>query len=176
MSYKIFFAFLEGEDDERFFNKIILPFYEKKYDYVVRIQYAQKKKSKINDYLKTIKSMGADHIFFADIDNIKCITDKKNKIKKKYKFLKYLNTNILVVIKEIESWYYAGLTKTICRKLKIKDINNTDMFTKEQFDQYAYKLSGSKINFMVEILKNYSIPTAKKKNKSFRYFNNKHMT
>ena len=38
------FIFIEGDDDERFFNRIIIPMFEKKYDKVQLWKYAQKKK------------------------------------------------------------------------------------------------------------------------------------
>ena len=40
---------------------------------------------------------------------------------------------IIVVIKEIESWYLAGLDNKACKQLKIKNFANTDNITKEKF-------------------------------------------
>jgi len=78
--------------------------------------------------------------------------------------------NILVVIKEIESWYLAGLDDHACITLDLKPCTLTDGITKEQFNSLIPKKFDSRVNFMIEILKIFSIETAKTKNRSFRYF------
>jgi len=108
-TYKRLYIFVEGNDDERFFNKVLVPKFKEKYDYVKLIKYARWKKESVNNYIKSIKAMGADYIFVADINNSPCITAKKERIQSIYK--KIDNDKIIVVIKEIESWYLAGYRK-----------------------------------------------------------------
>ena len=60
------------------------------------------------------------------------------------------------------------MAKNLGIKKKIPD--TTDTVTKEQFYNLMPKKFDSKIDFMREILKNFSIEIAKKKNKSFKYF------
>jgi len=62
MGYKLF-IFIEGDDDERFFNKIIIPMFENKYDSVKLWKYAQEKNEKILQFLNSINAMKADYIF-----------------------------------------------------------------------------------------------------------------
>ena len=79
-------------------------------------------------------------------------------------------SKIIVVIKEIESWYLAGLDNKVCRQLKINNFADTDNVTKEKFNALIPKKFTSRIDFMSEILKYFSIEIAKQKNNSFQYF------
>ncbi|MEM3394055.1 MAG: hypothetical protein QXY79_03310 [Candidatus Methanomethylicia archaeon] len=55
------------------------------------------------------------------------------------------------------------------KKIKIPAVSNTEIISKEQFNGYIPK-DISRIDFMIEILKNFSMEEAKKRNNSFRYF------
>lgn len=169
MKYKLLFIFIEGDDDERFFQRIINPIYEKKYIAVKIIKYAKMKKEKIINFLKSIRSMRANYIFVTDINMSPCISYKKQNVTKR--FDAFVNDDkIAVVIKEIESWYLAGISDNFLMKYKIPNYSATDTITKEQFNSYIPKKFDSRIDFMMEILKHFSIEIAKQKNKSFKYF------
>ena len=168
MGYKRLFIWVEGNDDKRFFDKIIAPKLQKKYNFVKTILYATLKKERIDSYIKSIKAMGAEYIFLTDINSSSCVTAKKQKIQNKLKNID--EEKIIVVIKEIESWYLSGLDDKASRKLGIRTYNVTDSITKEQFNSLIPKKFDSRIDFMLEILKNFSIKIAKRKNRSFRYF------
>ncbi len=172
MSYKRLFIWVEGSDDERFFNEIIKPAFEKKYDFVEIIQYAQMKREKFGKYLRSIKAMKADYFYVTDINQMPCVTAKREKVLDKFKNID--KGRIIVVIKEIESWYLAGLENTYSKGFGIASFSNTDNTTKEQFNALIPKNFDSRIDFMLEILKFFSIKMAQQKNKSFRYFLEKH--
>ena len=127
------------------------------------------KKEKVDNFLKSIKSMKAsyDYIFTTDINNTPCITAKKQEIQDKLSNIDI--SRIIVVIKEIESWYLAGSGEKYS-----KNISNTDSISKEQFNNFIPKKFDSRIDFMLEILKYFRIEMAKHKNKSFRYFVDKY--
>ncbi len=168
MDYKKLYILVEGNDDERFFGKIIIPRLEKKYDFIKIWRYANKKKGKIEKFIKSIKAMGADYIYVTDINHSPCVTNKKQIIQNK---LKNIDENkIIVVIKEIESWYLAGLDDITSQKLKISNFSTTDDITKEKFENIIPEKYDSRIDFMLDILESFSIEIAKSKNKSFRYF------
>lgn len=167
-SYKQLFIWVEGDDDERFFNRIIIPELKKRYDMVKVIKYAEMKKEKIDNFIKSIEGMKADYIYFADIDNSPCVTAKKEKIQQERKYID--TSKIIIVIKEIESWYLAGLDNKASKQLKIGNIETTDNITKESFKDLIPEKFTSRIDFMSEILKIFSIEMAKRKNKSFKYF------
>jgi len=168
MSYNQMFIFVEGEDDARFFEEIIEPKLKKKYNFVRMIKYANQPIKKIDNYIKSINAMAGDYIFVTDINNSPCVTDKKQKIQNKYRTIR--GDRIIVVIKEIEGWYLAGLGNTEAKKLKIGAYDVTDTITKEQFNSLIHKKYDSRIDFMLEILKIFSIGLAKQKNSSFGYF------
>lgn len=172
MSYKRLYIFVEGGDDERFFAKVITPIFGKKYDSVNYFNYAEETYAKVNKFVKSIEAIPADYILVGDVNSMPCVTSKKQKLQEKFKDID--KDKIIVVVKEIESWYLAGLDRKSFAKIKIPLLNKTDDITKEQFNKLIPKKYGSRIDFMVEILKYFSIETAKQKNKSFKYFSGKY--
>lgn len=168
MNYRRLFIWVEGPDDKRFFEKIIEPKLKENYNLVETREYSKLKKEKIKNFFKSIRAMGADYIFAADINNTPCVTLKKQVIQNKLR--KINKESIIVVIKEIESWYLAGIDNVESKRLKIHSYDNTDTITKEQFNDLIPDKFDSRIDFMLEILKIFSIETAKQKNKSFCYF------
>jgi len=173
MNKKILFIFVEGPDDFRFFNEKIKPIIEKNSKLFVQlIKYSEKTKKYINSLISIIKIQKHPYIFTADINNSPCITSKKLNIHSRYQSVdcKY----ILIVIKEIESWYLAGINESSCKHWKLSPIKSTDDVTKEKFNKLIPKIFNSRVDFMIEILKCFSFEIAKKKNKSFSYFYNKY--
>jgi len=78
--------------------------------------------------------------------------------------------SIVVVVKEIESWYLAGIKETLARRIHIPNLMSTDDLTKEAFNALIPYEFDSRIDFMFEILKEFSTDTAQQKNRSFRFF------
>ncbi len=113
--------------------------------------------------------MKADYIIAADINDSPCVTYKKEAIKTR-RIKNITNENIVVVIKEIESWYIAGLDESGMSKLGLFYDQKTDDLNKEQFNRLIPNKFISKIEFMQEILKYFKIKTAAMNNKSFNYF------
>ena len=168
MPYKALYILVEGDDDERFFDKVVKPMLKEKYDSVKLWKHAQEKNKRVENFLKSIKGMNAGYIYVLDINRAQCITAKKEEIQNKFGNID--EDRILVVIKEIESWYLAGLDDTCSKKFRISLCDTTDDLTKKQFNNLIPKKFGSRIAFMQEILKCFDIETAKRKNESFRYF------
>ena len=77
MSYQQLLIWVEGPDDKRFIESIIILCLKKRYEKINIIEYAQKKTKYVENFIKSIKSMKADSIYLADIDNVACITQKK---------------------------------------------------------------------------------------------------
>ena len=169
MVYKRLWVLIEGNDDERFFEGIIRPIFDNTYDSVRSWQYAQKQIKKVKNFLQAIKSMDSDYFFWGDINNMPCVTSKRNRIKKRYGSRIEIN-NVIIVVKEIESWYLAGLDDKSRKELGIRTFRNTNNINKEDFNNLIPKRFDSRIDFMVEILKRFSVKIAKQKNKSFSYF------
>lgn len=164
---------VEGNDDERFFNAVIQPMLQERYSFITTYKYASVKKKKVSNFIRSIRDMQADYIFLADINNSPCVTNKKEKLQGKYE---NIDTNkIVIVIKEIESWYLAGLGKEACRRLGLSPVRTTENMTKEQFNARIPTRFTSRIDFMIEILSAFSAEEAKRKNHSFAYFMRKHV-
>lgn len=161
------FVWVEGDDDERFWKTILEVLFVDKYDWIKPIQYAQKTKKSINDYIKSIESMGAEYIFFSDNDSSPCVVAKKEKVQSVYG--RCATERIQIVVEEIESWYLAGLPEQKLEEWTLPNDRNTDALTKEQFDVLIPE-KFSRTDFMVEVLKYFSIQTARRKNQSFERF------
>lgn len=171
MSYRILFLLIEGGDDERFFKNQVEPILLNKYDTIKLWPYAKKSKKKIKQLLNSINKIGAKYIFIADNNNSPCITHRREAIKRTIPQLN--DSRISIVVEEIESWYLAGLDDKEAEDLIKKSFSSTDHITKEMFNSYIPSKYDSRIDFMIEILKRYSIEIAKEKNRSFNYFKEK---
>ena len=163
---KDLYIFVEGPDDERFFEKIISPYLNNHTD-IHYLKYKEQTSKWVNKYLITIKSMKCDYIFFHDRDK-NCVSIQKQALLDCYKSLD--EENVIIIVKEIEGWYLAGLNKRNSQILGIKFLPCTDDICKEKFKRINSSYGPSKILFMLEILKHYDIEMAKSKNKSFRYY------
>lgn len=172
MTYKRLYILLEGNDDERFFEVIIKPRLSSRYDLIHVWQYAQQPSRRTKNFLKAIKAMNSDYFYLRDINNHPCVTAGIESVKRRYEARIDVDY-VLVVIKEIESWYLAGLNDKSCKELGFPIFNKTDNIDKEQFNKQIPKGYISRIDFMVEILKRFSVETAIQKNNSFAYFFNK---
>jgi len=165
---KRLFILVEGEDDVRFFGRIIKPLFVSSYDSVEIIPYACIKRVKVNNFLKSVRQMNNDYIFVADIDSERSVRDKKQILY--YHFDNISGHHIVIVVKEIESWYYAGLSAVSARNLGVEERVSTDEMFKEEFNELMPRHFESRIDFMFEILKSFSLETAIEKNRSFRFF------
>lgn len=168
MSYQRLFIWVEGPDDVRFFNEVIKPIFDERYDWVEVRAYAKEGSDYVIKFLKSIQAMQADYILVADINSAPCISKRKQKLHKIFKNVD--EDRILVIVQEIESWYLAGLDEANSEKLRLPIFKTTNSFTKEQFNGLIPEKFDSRIDFMLEILKHFSLETAKRKNDSLRYF------
>jgi len=167
MVYRLWIL-IEGNDEKRFFETI-KHIFEDKYDFIQTWQYAGEQPKRIKNFLKSITAMNSDYFFLRDINDFPCVTARMESIKNKYGARIDAN-NIIIVVKEIESWYLAGLDDKARKELGIRTFHNTDNIAKEEFNNLIPDRFDSRIDLMVEILKRFSVETAKQKNKSFAYF------
>lgn len=169
MPYKELWMFVEGNDDERFFQKI-KSVLEKSCDCVhPPWKYRQKTKKRIRNFLDSVRSMNGSYFFLADINRSPCVTAKKSALRRNYGE-RLDRDNVVVVVKEIEGWYLAGLDDNSCKDLGIRPLASTDDVTKEHFNSMIPSKFDSRIDFMIEVLKRFSVKTAEQKNKSFAHF------
>jgi hypothetical protein len=168
---KKLYIFVEGNDDELFFKAVIVPRLRKKYNDIEIIQYAQLKKEKIELFILSINTLKFDYLLFGDLDYHDSVNQKKKLIEARFSNID--DKKIYIVIKEIESWYFAGVTDKKSKEFGIQPMKHTNELIKEDFNRLHHNTFKSRIDFMLEILKEYSISTAKQKNRSFKYFTDK---
>lgn len=180
--YKALKIFVEGFEDELFFKKVVINQLEEQYDYVEIKQYSQEPQKgcvEIEKIIRSFKKMTEkisntkmDYLYVRDINTVRCIPELKNKLKSSIRTID--KDRIIVVIKEIESWYLAGITQEECINLDIKFENNTNEVTKERFNQLTKSaLEDSRINFMIKLLEKYQWDEAIRRNESLNYFDQK---
>ena len=184
LAYRMLYVLLEGDDDERFFEEVIKPIYLEKYDHVQLWKYSQKKKERVNQFLNSVKAMQAagmvDTLLVADLDDSPCVTDRKERVLSRFRALEgklesetgpSFPTRVLIVCKEIEGWYLAGLSDESCDHIGISaSFGNTDQVTKELFDNVMPISFKTRIAYLETILQMFDYETARSKNSSFRYF------
>jgi len=174
MNYKRLFILIEGDDDERFFKGVVEPSFQERYSAIQFWKYADKNKKIRVSFIKSINAMKADYICIGDIDDVPCVTAKKEKITDGFG-KKITVDRITIVIKEIEGWYLAGLDEKTSKRLGIRTkVKTTDKITKEHFNQLIPNGMPRSV-FMRKILENFDVGVAEGKNKSFGYFLNKWM-
>jgi hypothetical protein len=165
---KRLYIFVEGEDDVRFFGRVMKPLFVPRYDNVEIVPYASIKRLKVNNFLKGLSEMKTDYIFVADIDTERSVRDKKQLLYHWYSNIS--GGSIVIVIMEIESWYYAGLPAESLQKFGLPALPSTDELTKEDFNALIPPSFDSRIDFMFEILKTFSPSAAALHNRSFKFF------
>lgn len=158
------YVFVEGPDDYNYFEKI---FGESFGEYKI-IKYASMSQVKLNNFIKTIPSIpDSDYLFFGDEDG-KGVDNKKVELLSQFNSLSA--DKLFIVQFEIESWYYAGASQEVCKKLKLKHYqHDTNALTKEQFYSKLSRPSERKY-VMSQMLTLYSKELAENRNNSFNVF------
>ncbi len=172
--FKQLYIFVEGPDDERFFDNVFKPLALDKYNFVKIIKYAGLTKKIVKDYIKAFsKQNSSEYLFVCDfdarVDTSFCVTKRKNK--EVEKFGNILEPDKIRIVKEeIESWYLAGITSSNLKKFKIRELKETELIDKEQFIDLIPRKFQNKTDFLIEIIKEFDIETGINKNNSMKYF------
>lgn len=169
--YTKLYIYVEGNDEENFFNNIIGPDISN-YDKIEIRKHRNIRKEMVKQLIAKHRSQTnefvSDYIFLYDQGSSRCVIEKKDNIMGVYNFLERNKT--IIVGKEIEGWYLAGINKENCRKLGIKYMESTDHINKEAFSNMKPRKFDSLIDFKRELLKLYDIQLAMKRNNSFKFF------
>lgn len=174
--FKLFYIFVEGNDDKRFFDNLIVPKIYERYKCkckVFVIPYQQRKNTDIkNNIVRYAKSNNMNYVFLADLDsqNYLSFKEKIKHCQDIYPELDY--EKIFIVVEEIESWYLSGIdnAKEIFSEFEIP--GNTDDISKENFEEMIRKSKkfNSKLEFMEQICKDFDFDKAVERNTSLKYF------
>jgi len=169
VSYRELVIFVEGADDEMFFQAVLKPrLLRRTYDWVTLWRYAERRPEKTRAFLRSVKARGADYLLAADINGAPCVTARKDRLLGRLPELS--RDRIAVIVSEIESWYLAGIGSAAAKGLRVPVHSRTDAVTKERFDRLIPRSSRSRVDFMAELLRFFSLGVAKRKNRSFEYF------
>jgi hypothetical protein len=160
-------VWVEGDRDRRFIEAAIKPRLELAHGLVLVKEYRQQKTAFINRLLRAMAHEGFDHLFIADIDSAPCVTSRKEKVRERYPDVE--DQEIVVVSKEIESWYLAGITAEGATTLNVSPPSSTDDLTKQDLDRLRPAKFDSQLDFLLEILKHFDETTACRRNKSFAH-------
>jgi len=163
--YKNIVIFVEGNDDKRFFEKILRKRIERKYEgfkYHI-IKYREKSDDKINFYINSYNEMNSEIFLFTDFDCGPCNTEIKNTMRTHYNLP---DEKIFIVKTEIESWYLAGLEKQYLQSIGVsEEFSSTEDISKRRFNE----LLSRRTHLKFEMLDNFNFRLAMRKNSTFRY-------
>lgn len=173
MPYRCLFLFLEGDDDERFFQMVLFPSLKERYGDVRSVQVSQLRKEKIAGWLRSVQGMGADYLYIRDLDRYPCVTAAKDALREAHPRL--APDRIQIVKAEIESWYCAGIGPGRLEELEVATCLETEGITKEKLEAAIPGGRVNRIPTLVEILEGYDLGAAARRNASLRYFLRKHL-
>lgn len=167
--YSRMHVLVEGRDDREFVNAVIRPMLQKRYADVQVWEYAGETITRRTNYVRSIQAMNADYLFVADLDTSPCVTKRKSYLVNGHKGIIDAECAV-VVVREIESWYLAGVDDHACQEFGIPNMPHTDHVTKEQFKgMVPRRFNNLAVNFMTEILRGFQVEVARGKNRSFCY-------
>lgn len=169
MDEKPIYAFLEGPDDERFFDRVVAPLFAAR-GYETRVwKYACEKKLRTMNLVRAVRKAGYPYVFVRDIDRTPYARVRVQETLRSFGHAMEAEM-VVVVIAEIESWYLAGVGEEEEAALGLSAVpHRTDRVTKEAFNTLIPR-GVSRIEFMQEVLDGFDVGLAKRRNRSFRYF------
>jgi hypothetical protein len=127
------------------------------YDDVLIREYSMRQRHLINDTLRSMMHQDFDRLFVADLNSAPCVAIRKSKLKEHYPDLR--DEEIIVVSREIEGWYLAGLTTEGAAVLKVKCPESTDKLTKEECDRIRPPRFDVQLDFLLELLRSFDVET-----------------
>jgi hypothetical protein len=169
---KILALLVEGNDDDRFAGAILEPTLKQEYTSVVIFRYAEEPRTRVQSFIGSIVGIGGDYLLLADADTASCATQRKQDVIQR--FPNVSPERVIVVTRMIEGWYFAGLPTERKGRLRSLTPSNTDNLTKSAFRRLRPRSFSSDIDFMHELLAQYSVGEARKMNASFEYGCQKH--
>lgn len=169
----LLYVLCEGDDDERFFSRVVQPCLSYAGHEVKYFQYAECPHEDVRNILHSIEYMAAngidaDYLFLRDFDRASCKTSRLDEIDRKYDGLVARDRTFLVV-QMIESWYVAGLENQHSVPMLDDAPSQTDDLLKRDFENMMAD-DADRLDVLQEIFKHFDVDRARYKNTSFEYF------
>ena len=168
---------VEGNRDEDFISWIVKPIMMGlgKYRDVITYKFQRIPKHINEGYIEAVISMNDDVLCLTDIKGFQRKDHKKEQVQRDH-IGNIGDDKVIVVIKEIESWYLAGASKLCCRRLRIGYYDRTDNVDKNKFHEIiAHTKFKPRWVCCLEMLRNYDVTQAKQRNKSFNCFHENYL-
>lgn len=170
--HRPFTAFVEGPSDARFFDRIVKPNLRKVYAPISVVEYAHLPDRIVNGFIRTLNSSGEGYVLLCDVDDYACVPSRLDSITGRHPELP--RNKVQVVVREIEGWYLAGVSRQHCHRLKLrasKLSKGTNELTKENLSSFREQDSPlSVIELMTSICGCFQIALARQRNRSFNRF------
>ncbi len=159
---------VEGPDDVRFFERVLVERLKNRYDAVRLVPYACLRRTAVDRLLRGFAHLGEAYLIVADIDNEPSVRAKKRVILNRFEEAR--PGAIAVVIMEIESWYLAGADDGFLGQCGLLPLPSTDYVTKEGFNALIPRPYLSRVGFMLDLLDGYSLERGAERNRSLAFF------
>jgi hypothetical protein len=159
---------VEGSDDVRFFERMLVPLLREEYGTVRLVPYACLRRTAVDRLLRGFARLGEAYVIVADIDAEPSVRAKKRVILAR--FAEAEPGAIAVVVMEIESWYLAGADDRFLTGSGLLPPSSTDEVTKEAFNALVPRRYVSRVGFMLDLLDGYSLERGAERNRSLAFF------
>lgn len=169
----LLYVLCEGDDDERFFDRVVQPRLSYADHEVRYFQYAACPHEDVRNLLHSIEDMQANgvdagYLFLRDYDRAPCKASRFDEIDQRYDDLVSRDRTFLVV-QMIESWYVAGLKNQHDLSMLADVPSQTDDLVKKDFEDMMAD-EAVRTDVLQEVLKRFDVDRARYKNNSFEYF------
>lgn len=113
--------------------------------------------------------MSDEYLYLADLNDAPCVTARKEAIVRRIG--NDLDAaRVIVVGKEIEGWYVAGVPEgVLSKRFGISSPPDVNRLTKEQFNGLVPARFRTRVVFMLELLASFDREAARRRNSSFDY-------
>jgi hypothetical protein len=159
---------VEGSDDIRFFERVLVPILRERYGAVRLVPYACLRRTAVGRLLRSFIRLGEAYVIVADIDTEPSVRAKKRVVLARFPGVD--PSAIAVVVMEIESWYLAGADDGFLVRAGFPPLASTDDVTKEAFNALIPRRYVSRVGFMLDLLDGYSLERGADRNRSLAFF------
>ena len=159
---------VEGSDDIRFFERVLVPLLKERYGAVRLVPYACLRRTAVDRLLRGFARLGEAYVIVADIDAEPSVRAKKRVVLNRFEEAE--PAAIAVVVMEIESWYLAGADDGFLAASGLAPLSSTEDVTKEEFNALIPRGYISRVGFMLDLLDGYSLKRGAERNRSLAFF------
>lgn len=174
---KILNILVEGSQDEYFVERIVKPWLisKGKCKDINTFMYARRKREIVENYIEATLEKEEEILCLTDSTHAPCISGRIEDLINN-EIGHFDRKAIIVAVKEIESWYLAGVDYQCCRRLRIEYVPKTENVKKEGFHSIiARSKYRNRQACKAEMLRNFNIQLASERNASFNRLYRKYL-